>query len=101
MYHATNYSGGERRMRLSKLAGKEIINLQDGGRLGVVAETDLVVHPETGELESIIIPNHGTFFSRFREEKYMVIPWQAIKKIGSEVIIVDMAHTLRREKSIG
>ncbi len=77
-------------MRLSKLAGKEIINMHDGGRLGVVGETDLVVDPETGNLESIIIPNHGNFFSMFKDEKYLVIPWQAIKKIGSEVIIVDL-----------
>lgn len=77
-------------MRLSKLAGKEIINMHDGGRLGVVGETDLVAHPETGELESIIVPNHGNFFSIFKDERFLVIPWQAIKKIGSEVIIVDL-----------
>lgn len=77
-------------MRLSELAGKEIINMHDGGRLGVVAETDLVVQAKTGQLESIIIPNHGNFFSIFKDEKYLVIPWQAIKKIGSEVIIVDL-----------
>lgn len=77
-------------MRLSKLAGKEIINMHDGGRLGVVGETDLVVHPESGELESIIVPNHGHFFSIFKDERFLVIPWQAIKKIGSEVIIVDL-----------
>lgn len=89
-------------MRLSKLAGKEIINLQDGGRLGVIAETDLVVDSETGELESIIIPNHGTFFARGREEKYTVIPWQSIKKIGSEVIIVDLGNEmLNRERLSG
>ncbi len=77
-------------MRLSKLAGKEIINMHDGGRLGVVAETDLVAHSESGELESIIVPNRGNFFSLFKDEKFLVIPWQAIKKIGSEVIIVDL-----------
>lgn len=77
-------------MRLSKLAGKEIINMHDGGRLGVVGETDLFVHPDTGKLESIIIPNHGNFFRMFKDEKYLEIPWQAIKKIGSEVIIVDL-----------
>ena len=80
-------------MRLSKLAGKEIINMHDGGRLGVVAETDLVIEQESGQLESIIIPNHGNFFSIFNDEKYLFIPWQAIKKIGSEVIIVDLNNT--------
>lgn len=89
-------------MRLSKLAGKEIINIQDGCRLGMIGETDLVIHPETGELESIIIPAHGSFFSRPREAKYTVIPWQAIKKIGSEVIIVDLGTELStREKLSG
>ncbi len=81
---------GVKKVRLSKLAGKEIINMHDGGRLGVVAETDLVAHPESGELESIVVPNRGNFFSLFKDEKYLVIPWQSIKKIGSEVIIVDL-----------
>lgn len=89
-------------MRLSKLAGKEIINLQDGCRLGMIGETDLVVHPDTGELESIIIPGHGSFFNRSRDDKYTVIPWQAIRKIGSEVIIVDLGNELtNREKVSG
>lgn len=76
-------------MRLSKLAGKEIINLQDGGKLGVIGETDLVISPETGQLESIIIPSRASLFGK-RDGQNMVIPWQAIKKIGAEVIIVDM-----------
>ena len=77
-------------MRLSKLAGKEIINLQDGGKLGVIGESDLIVSPETGALESIVIPGRSSFFHR-KEDRSLVIPWRTIKKIGAEVIIVDLS----------
>lgn len=83
-------------MRLSKLAGKEIINLQDGGKLGVIGATDLVIAPDTGQLESIIIPNRTSLFGK-KDGQNMVIPWHAIKKIGAEVIIVDMSTGVELE----
>ncbi|WP_027339223.1 YlmC/YmxH family sporulation protein [Halonatronum saccharophilum] len=77
-------------MNLSELEGKELINIHNGGRLGMISQADLIVNKETGNLESIIIPNHGNFLSFFSQEKYLMIPWEAVVKIGSEVIIVDI-----------
>ncbi|MGQ9513085.1 PRC-barrel domain-containing protein, partial [Thermodesulfitimonas sp.] len=39
-------------MRLGELIGKEIVNLYDGARLGVVGESDLTIDAETGQVHS-------------------------------------------------
>ena len=43
-------------MRLSQLLGKRIINIYDGEIMGLVGDSDLVVNPETGAIEGIILP---------------------------------------------
>ncbi|HVJ47748.1 YlmC/YmxH family sporulation protein [Desulfitobacterium sp.] len=81
-------------MLLSDLAGKEIINLYDGARLGTVGDADLTIS-SGGSIEAIILSSRSGFRSfwgngREKEREDLVIPWQAVKKVGSEVIIVDM-----------
>ncbi|WP_018250176.1 YlmC/YmxH family sporulation protein [Orenia marismortui] len=80
-------------MNLTELEGKEIININDGSRLGMVAGTELTFDPNTGELESIMIPQQGGVFSLFSTVKHFFIPWSTVIKIGDEVIIVDLNST--------
>ncbi|MBX6378763.1 MAG: YlmC/YmxH family sporulation protein, partial [Clostridia bacterium] len=49
-------------MRWSELAGKEIINLHDGARLGRLGEADLLLDPETGTIESLLVSAGGGWF---------------------------------------
>ncbi|MCG8400879.1 MAG: YlmC/YmxH family sporulation protein [Firmicutes bacterium] len=77
-------------MRMYELAGKEIININDGARLGVVGETDLAIDVESGEIQSIILPRKGNMLNFWAEKQELVIPWDAVKKIGLEVIIVTL-----------
>lgn len=77
-------------MRLSDLIGKDIINIADGARLGTVGDSDLIINGETGYIESIVLPNSGGFLGMWSGRSQMVIPWQAVKKIGSEVIVVEI-----------
>lgn len=74
-------------MRYSELAGKEIICIDEGIRLGVVDHTDLILNLRTGEVESIVIP----YGHRWFKPRLIVIPWHGIKKIGRDLIIVDLA----------
>lgn len=77
-------------MELSRFARKEIINLYDGARLGYIGESDLVIDDASGRIEAIIVfpKGAGPKFGRGRE---MVIPWEAVKKIGEELLIVDIS----------
>ena len=79
-------------VRLSDLIGKDIVNIQNGGRLGIVADSDLVIDSETGEIESILLPSRSGIFG-FLDRNNFTIPWTCVKKIGKEVIIVDLDET--------
>ena len=77
-------------MKLGELVGKDIINIQSGTRLGTVADSDLLIDNETGQIESIIIPNRGNIFSLWGNRQQLIIPWEAVVKIGNEVILVEI-----------
>ncbi len=89
-------------MLLSDLAGKEIINLYDGAKLGLVGDADLDININ-GSVEAIILTSRGGFSGFWgtkgdRERELLVIPWQTIKKVGSEVIIVDLQNRSDRNR---
>lgn len=83
-------------MRLSELAGKRIINIYDGDFLGTAGESDLVIDPQSGAIEEIILPQGRGFISLGSRNRQMSIPWEAVKKIGSEVIVVDIDDNGKR-----
>lgn len=78
-------------MRLSELGEKELINLNNGGRLGLLADADLVLDVESGKIISLIVPERRFTF-RFLgiPSDGMEIPWSAIRKIGYDMIIVEL-----------
>ena len=81
-------------MLLSDLASKEIINLHDGAKLGLVGDADLDISLN-GSVEAIILTSRGGFSGFWgsrgeRERDTLVIPWHTVKKVGSEVIIIDL-----------
>lgn len=75
------------------MAGKEIINIFDGVRLGTIGESDLVIDPVTGEVASIVLPQRSGFWNTWLERRELVIPWSTVKKIGNEVVIVALDRT--------
>jgi len=77
-------------MRLSHLSGKEVINLSDGSRLGIIDECELTFDSKSGRINTILVPNKNGIMSFFSENRTITIPWQTIKRIGDEVIIVDL-----------
>jgi YlmC/YmxH family sporulation protein len=86
-------------MRLNELEGKEMVNIFDGMRMGTVGESDMLVNQETGDIVSIILPNRGNAFTFWADRQKLVIPWKAVKKIGREVIVVDLDNTHMRMKN--
>lgn len=78
-------------MRWSELAGKEIVNLYDGARLGRVADADLVFDPETGEVDSLVIYGKGWLAGLLGFHRQATVPWEAVRRIGPEVLIIEMS----------
>lgn len=81
-------------MRLSELSGKEIIDLDNGERMGMVGQADLLIHEGTGAIESMLLPT-GRFLGLGKNKSEIVIPWQSIRKIGPEMMIIELRRSGR------
>ena len=66
---------------------KEVVNITDGKRLGFVQ--DVCADLESGVITSIIVPGSNKFLYIFSQNNDIVIPWQNIKCIGDDLILVD------------
>lgn len=81
----------------SELRCREVINISDGRRLGYVSDLELDV--DCGRILSLIIPYPGRFFGLFGSCGTYVIPWPCIRKIGDDLILVDVClDEVRRSK---
>ncbi len=77
-------------MKFNELAGKEIVNLSDGRRLGILADSDLLIDEKTGKIKALLIPDFKNYFSIFSERDFIEIPWDCVKKIGNDMIIIEL-----------
>ena len=71
----------------SDLKYKEVINLSDGEKLGYVY--DLEIDLDNGCITKIIVPGKGKQ-SLFSKNHGIKIPWEAISKIGDDIILVNL-----------
>ena len=73
--------------RFTDLNYKEVICISDGRRLGFVS--DAVVEIPEGKILSIVVPAPCRFPQFGHRDDYL-IPWECIKKIGPDIILVDI-----------
>ena len=83
-------------MRLSQLTGKEVLDLGDGARLGVVEECELTFDEASGKIATLLLPKKNSLLNIFSDSRVIQIPWQAIRRVGDEVIIVDANNAYDR-----
>lgn len=76
-------------MNLSEIAGKEIVNLVTGERLGVIGECDLILDETTGNILALLIPRERGFFGLRKDKSVLEVPWRSVKKIGNDMIIIE------------
>ena len=68
---------------------KEVINISDAKRLGYVQ--DVCADLETGKITSIIVPGStNKFLSLFSSNNDIIIPWENIRCIGEDLILVEI-----------
>ena len=75
--------------RIYEFRNKEVINISTGQRLGFI--TDVNLNPENGKISSVVIPQCSRLFGMFGKETEYVIPWENIRKIGKDIVLVDHA----------
>ncbi len=84
--------------RIDDLKNKQVVCVKDGCVLGLVSDVEL--DTESGNLTAIIIFGRFKFFGLLGKEEDIVIPWNDIKVIGNETILVNTEPTLcLQEKS--
>lgn len=76
-------------MRLSELSGKEIVDVKKAERLGILGQTDLEINETSGQIQALLIPTVKWFGLR-KQGTEVRVPWRHIKKIGSDMIIIDI-----------
>lgn len=68
---------------------KEVINIYDGRSLGFVEDIELNL--ERGLIEGIIVPSAKSgMFGLFKREEEYFIRWKDIRRIGDDVILVEV-----------
>ena len=70
-------------MRLSDLQLKEIINISNGKRIGVIID---VIVEQNGNIQKLILEERRG--RKFSHEEYEV-SWNQIIKIGDDIILID------------
>ena len=75
---------------IADMRNKEVINLQDGTRLGFVG--DVEIDTENAKLTTIIIYGRSRLFGLLGRTDDIMIPWENIDVIGDETILVN--HTI-------
>lgn len=70
------------------MSDKEIINVSEGKRLGVLGQTDLEINEKNGQIEAFIIPSYK-WFGLVKEGEETKINWKSIRKIGEDMIMID------------
>lgn len=67
---------------------KEVININDGKILGFVI--DVQADFEKGEIHSIVVAKTGKIFNNVNSKSNVTVEWKDIKKIGEDVILVEI-----------
>ncbi len=74
--------------RFTNLHCKEVVCLCDGRRLGFVS--DAAIDLCDGKISAIIVPGPCRHFGILGRRDDFVIPWRCIKRIGPDIILVDI-----------
>ena len=74
--------------KTSDFRQKEVINVKDGRKLGYIVDMEFDLYQ--GRVTAIVVPGPSKLLGLLKGRNDLVIPWERIKKIGDDVILVDV-----------
>lgn len=77
-------------LRIYDIKQKEVINVIDGSRLGYIC--DVEINWKEGKITKLIVPGPRKPFGLFGREMEYLIPWENIKKIGEDTILIEISE---------
>ena len=75
-------------MRICEVREKEVVNVCDGERLGNICDVDF--EERTGRICSLIIPGPCKVFGIIGRDSEYIIPYECVKRIGADVVLVEV-----------
>lgn len=81
------------KMKLSEISSKDVINDEDGVKLGRIADAEIDV--ASGKVLNVSIYRNFKFLNLFGNKDMVQIPWNKIIKIGNDVIIVENSQKIK------
>ena len=75
-------------MRLSDLQKKDVVNLDDGKKMGKIMDAEISF---SGEVIHFVVLNYS-FWQFWRKNDEVLVTFKQIKKIGEDVILVKISY---------
>jgi YlmC/YmxH family sporulation protein len=87
-------------IKVSELRDMEVINIQDGRRLGLIMDIEMDL--DEGYITSLILPDEPItgITALFRSSREILIDFEQIVKIGVDVILVDLKRIISDKKPV-
>ena len=74
--------------KFTQLQCKEVICIADGRRLGYIEDVEVEI-PE-GRVCALLVPGPGSLMGIGGSRHDYCIPWSSIRKIGPDIVLVDV-----------
>ncbi|MBE6732065.1 MAG: YlmC/YmxH family sporulation protein [Ruminococcaceae bacterium] len=78
---------------------KEVISISDGTRIGFVS--DIEIDTVTASLTALIVYGKPKLFGLLGREEDVIVPWQNVKLIGDDTVLVDYRIEYKERKKRG
>ena len=82
--------------RIEDFHYKEVVNVCDGQRLGYVS--DVLFDIATGQVTALIVPGPCRMLGLFWHEDDYILPWECIRRIGGDIVLIEVPGEYRRGK---
>lgn len=82
--------------RIAELRYKEVISVEDGSRFGFVG--DMEVDLDSGQVRALVVPGRRRLFGLLGREEDRYIPWNAVRRFGEDIILVEEQGSRRRPR---
>ena len=82
--------------RVTQLRYKEVIDVSDGSRFGYVE--DVEVDWREGKVRALVVPGRLRLFGLLGRGEDVIVPFEAVKRFGEDIILVDSGQIGLRQK---
>ena len=81
-----------------ELRAKEVVNICDGRKMGNII--DLIFDCNCARITGLVVPGEKSFINFFKGNNDIFIPYNRIRKIGTDIILVELTPvgTLTKNK---